>query len=103
MYDTKLMPMKLRMFQLLGESDKAMTQDDFLKVLKLEYGKESQCTRDRISTYLIAMMATGMIAETAVNYNEKGELTISYVMTELGKSRMKYLPDNHNETAYISN
>lgn len=100
MYNTKLLPMKLRMFQLLGESDVAMTQDDFLEKLTLEYGNESQCTRDRISTYLIGMLAVGMVTETAVNYNEKGDLTISYVMTELGKERMKYLPDNHNESAY---
>ncbi len=100
MYDTKLLPMKLRVFQLLGESDKEMTQDDFLKILKNEYGRESQCTRERISTYLIAMMAAGMVTETAVNYNEHGELIIAYVMTKLGKERMRYLPENHNESAY---
>lgn len=100
MYDTRLLSMKLRIFQLLGESKTVMTQDDFLERLTPEYGDESQCTRDRISTYLIAMMATGMAKETAVNYNEKGELTIAYVMTELGKERMKYLPDNHNESVY---
>lgn len=100
MYNTKLLPMKLRMFQLLGESDKPMTQDDFLELLKPEYGQESQLTRDRISTYLIAMMATGMVKEVAVNYNEQGELAIYYVMTELGLNRRKYLPNNHNEAAY---
>lgn len=100
MYNTKLLPMKLRMFQLLGESDAPMTQDDFLEKLKPEYGEEGQLTRERISTYLIAMMATGMVKEIGVDYNDKGELAISYVMTELGKKREGYLPDNHNEAAY---
>lgn len=100
MYSTKLLPMKLRMFQLLGETNRPMTQDDFLNVLEAEYGRESQFTRKRISTYLISMMATGMVREKFVKYNQKGELTIGYVMTELGKKRMKYLPQKHNEEAY---
>lgn len=100
MYNTKLLPMKLRMFQLLGESETPMTQDDFLEKLKPEYGTETQLTRDRISTYLIAMMATGMVKEIGVDYNAGGELAISYVMTNLGKKRKRYLPDNHNEAAY---
>lgn len=100
MYNTKLLPMKLRMFQLLGEAETAMTADDLYEILEKEYGGEPQCNKKMIATYLVAMMAPGMIRENGIDYNKDGEIVIKYIMTDLGKKRMKYLPDNHNELAY---
>lgn len=100
MYNLKLLPLKFRVYQYLGESKKPLTEDEIYEALRPEYGGEAQFTRDRISTYLISMMATGQAEELGVGLNEVGELQIQYGLTDLGKSRLKQLPHNHNEAAY---
>lgn len=100
MYNLRLLPLKFRVYQYLGESDRYLTEDDIYKALWPEYGGETQFTKKRISTYLISMMATGQAEEMGVELNDQGELQIKYGLTDLGKERLRQLPNNHNEAAY---
>ena len=100
MYNLKLLPLKLRVYQYLAETEKPLTEEEIFDALEPEYGTESQFTKKRIGTYLVSMMATGQVEETGVDYNDKGELQVHFKLSELGKYRATYLPKNHNEAAY---
>lgn len=100
MYNLNLLPMKLRVLQVLGESEKTMTVEDVMKKLEPEYGNESQFFGDRIETYITAMMNNGMVTEDEAYFDENGKIVVKYKVTPLGEERMKYLPNNHNEAAY---
>lgn len=87
-----MLPFKMRVYQMVADSDKPVNADDILKGLTPEYGGERQFSRKRIEHYLDAITAVGMIRECSLGFNEAGELTIDYQPTQLGRDRLKYIP-----------
>lgn len=87
-----MLPFKMRLYQFIGEAGKPVDADYIMKGLKDEYGAERQFTRKRIEYYLDSLASVVMIKEKEVYFNEDGELTIAYELTQLGKDRLKYVP-----------
>ncbi len=87
-----MLPFKMRVYQIVAESEKPVNADDVMAALKPEYGGERQFSRKRVEHYLDAITAVGMIKEESFKFNEKSELTIDYVPTNLGIERLKYIP-----------
>lgn len=87
-----MLPFKMRVYQFVAESNRAVNADDIMSGLQGEYGGEKQFNRKRVEHYLDAIAAVGMIEESQLGFNDKGELTIDYSSTKLGRDRLKYLP-----------
>lgn len=92
-----MLPLKMRVFQYVAQKGVEVNADDVLVGLASEYQGEKQFKRKRIEDYLDALAAVGMIKETEIAFNEKGDITISYEATKLGKERLRYIPENYKE------
>jgi hypothetical protein len=88
----EILPLKFRIFQYIAQAKEPITADDIMIGLKSEYEGEKQFTKKRINEYLDSLLAVNMIKDANVDFNEKGELNISYEVTDLGISRVRYLP-----------
>lgn len=87
------LPLKFSVFKCVAESDRPVTSNDIFTMLKDTYGTEKQFTKKRIELYLTALSCVAMIRENNIDFDKDNELEISYEMTSLGKSRVKYLPE----------
>lgn len=86
------LPLKLRVFEYITQVDHPVTSMDVLEALKDEYKGERQMCYSRIDSYMQALLGVNMIREDKLDFDENGELEVYYVVTDFGKSRMKYIP-----------
>ncbi len=88
------LPLKFQVFQCVANASEPISANEIMELLRGDYGKERQFTKKRVELYLTALSCVSMIREVDVTFDSDGTLLVSYEISQLGKSRLKYLP-NH--------
>lgn len=86
------LPLKLRVFEYITQTDHSVTSQDVFDALKDEYKGERQMCLSRIDDYMQALLGVNMIRGEKISLNENGDLEVYYGVTDFGKSRIKYIP-----------
>jgi len=77
-----------------------VSNKEVAEMLKEEYGDEGQYKESIINTHLMSMRAVGIIKNTRVELDEKGNLVQYFTITDYGKKLLKsYLPQNWKASA----
>ena len=67
--------------------------EDLLRALDGEYHGEGQFTPKMLAQHCDTLRAGGLIDEKDVDVGPDGTLDITYVLTDYGRDRLSYLPD----------
>lgn len=88
----KILPLKFGVFSCFANKrEEPVNADQVYELLKDIYGEEKQFTVERIQNYLDSFLAVGMIKDTDVTFRENNSILVTYQITDLGRSRVKYL------------
>jgi DNA-binding MarR family transcriptional regulator len=87
------LPLRFRVLHYASQND-AVNYVDLLNDLKEEYGTDGQFNRSMITRHLDSLRAVGMIEESDVAFDQNQELLVQYKITDYGRSRLSYLPDD---------
>ncbi|MFZ5946161.1 MAG: hypothetical protein ACOYVD_18895 [Bacillota bacterium] len=85
-----LMPIKIRILQLINHNE-GISNEDLLLNLKKEYVLDRNITDTGIEDYLISLKTVGMIALTDLSIDNYGKLKQFYKITKYGSDRLKYV------------
>ncbi len=86
------LPYKIRIFEWSTQQKSPFTVDDIMNALKSEYGNERQFTVNRTEEYVQSMLGACMYDASDIDLDDKGNLTVKYIVTDFGKSRIKHIP-----------
>lgn len=87
------LPLRFSILYVLNKAGgKDMTTKDIFDQLAKEYQGEGQFGMDQMEEHLMAIKATGLIDGRDPYLDEAGEARYHYVITDYGRSRIKYLP-----------
>ena len=90
-----VLPLRFRILHLVHLADgKPMKTGEIYKALYDEYAGEGQFSYELMESHLMSVKAVGLIEAVDPYIDEYGEARYSYVITETGKARTKYLPAN---------
>lgn len=87
-----MLPLKTRIFQYAMDKNKGITIEDIMKDLEPEYHGERIFNKKVVTDYVDSFLGVGFMKAETVAFDEKGQLKISCVVTDYGKTRKKYLP-----------
>jgi len=87
-----ILPLRFRILYLMSTKKDSVKSEDIMKELESDYGKEKQFKKKAMDGHLISMRALGLIEISDVSIDEKDELIEEYKISELGITRLKYLP-----------
>ena len=87
------LPLRFRVLHYASQHN-TVNYKDLLDDLKEEYGTDGQFNRGMVTRHLDSLRAVGMIEEADVKFDDNQELLVDYKITEYGKSRLSYLPDD---------
>lgn len=86
-----MLPMKTRILEYAIQKDAGVTVDEVLTVLEPDYGTERMCSRKQVEEYLDSFLGVCFMDAAELELDERGNLQITYQLTDYGKSRKKYL------------
>jgi len=87
-----LLPLRFRVLHYASQKD-TFTYLDLLRDLKEEYGNDGQFNKGIMTLHLDSLRAVGMIEEADVDFDKNQELLVQYRITDYGRGRLSYLPD----------
>lgn len=87
-----LLPLKFRILHYASKATGDFSVLDILRDLNDDYGSDGQFNKKMISNHLDSLRAVGMIETAKAEFDARGELIIEYKITEYGKGRLSYLP-----------
>ena len=87
-----LLPLRFRILHYASKKD-AFNYLDLINDLKQEYGNDGQFNKGMMTLHLDSLRAVGMIEEADVDFDKNNELLVNYRITDYGRSRLSYLPD----------
>lgn len=91
-----MLPLKIRVLEYVIDKKTPVTVEDVMKALKDEYGSEKQFTFKRVESYLDQFLGVNFMESDKIEFDDNGELKMSYKMTEYGMTRKKYIPKHSN-------
>lgn len=98
-----MLPLKLRVFDYIAAAEHPVTVKEITEALEPEYHGERQMNEKRVDFYIQSLMGVNMIKENEISFDEDGKLQISYIITDFGRSRVKYIPKGKdNSTVNIT-
>lgn len=87
-----VLPLRFRVLHYASQKD-TVTYLDLLRDLAEEYGGEGQFNKNMMLLHLDSLRAVGMLEEVDVKFDENGDLLVSYRITDYGRDRLRYLPE----------
>jgi len=93
------LPLKLRVFDYIAHTDHPVTTDEVVEALAPEYKGEMQMKFSRIDFYLQSLLGVNMIKQDKVEFDNSGNVQVYYVITDFGRSRIKYIPKNKENSS----
>lgn len=85
------LPLKTRILQYAIQKDDTFKLEDVMRDLAAEYPHERIFNEKQISEYLESFIGVGFLGAVEMKFNENGELSFVYQITDYGKSRQKYM------------
>lgn len=85
------LPIKTRILQYALEKGSSFTKYDIEKELKHEYPNEKLFSLKTIDEYLNELMVVGFINKEKIEFEDNGELLITFLATAYGQTRYKYV------------
>ncbi|MGI6686145.1 MAG: DNA-binding protein [Bacillota bacterium] len=93
----KLLPLRFRILYYASQKD-SFNYQDLIKDLKEEYGNDGQFNKGMMNLHIDSLRAVGMIEEADVDFDKNNELLVYYRITDYGRDRLVYLPDEWKAT-----
>jgi len=87
-----LVPVKIRILQLISENQ-GISNEDLLLLLKKEYTWDRNINEKSIEDYLISFKNIGMIELTDIVFDTGGKLKQFYKITDYGLNRLKLVAE----------
>ncbi|NLT94408.1 MAG: hypothetical protein GXW85_02565 [Clostridia bacterium] len=87
-----LVPVKIRILQLISENQ-GISNEDLLLLLKKEYTWDRNINEKSIEDYLISFKNIGMIELTDIVFDAGGKLKQFYKITDYGLNRLKLVAE----------
>jgi len=85
------LPLRFRILHYMAGRERT-TLADLLRDLADEYRGEGQFRKKILLDHLLSLKFTGLIDELDMEMTGDGELLVTYGITDIGRSRMLYLP-----------
>ncbi|MEI2777038.1 MAG: hypothetical protein V9G19_13925 [Tetrasphaera sp.] len=86
-----MLPMKTRILEYGIQKDAGFDADEMMSALAPQYGTEKMCSRKQVEEYLDSFLGVGFMKAENLELDQSGNLHVTYVVTDYGKSRQKYL------------
>lgn len=84
------LPIKTRVIQYAIEKDAPFTAKEVYRAIREEYPGEAGCSVKAIDDILLVVKGNGYLDYKKVGYDENGELSVEYEVTQYGKDCEKY-------------
>ncbi len=91
-----LLPLRFRVLHYASKKE-SFNYHDLLNDLHEEYGNDGQFNKDMMLLHIDSLRAVGMIEETDVDFDKNKELLVQYRITDYGRERLLYLPNDWKE------
>lgn len=91
------LPVKTRILEWAILKDGPFTAEELSQCLKEEYNGERSTTVKNIEKQLDTYCRVGFIKSEDVDFDENEQLSVKYIVTEAGKSNLKYMPGHGNK------
>lgn len=88
-----LLPLKSRILYYATKAKEPFTVAQVMKDLKNDYGSDGQFNKKMFTTHLDSLRAVGMMDTAKADFDASGELIIEYMVTDYGRGRLVYLPE----------
>lgn len=85
------LPIKTRILQYALELGKSFNRYDVEKELSKEYPDKREFNLKTIDEYLNQLMVVGFITREKVEFDDNGDLLITFRATDYGQTRYKYV------------
>ena len=85
------LPMRFRIIHYFSQVSDA-TLETLMEALREEYSGEGQFQRAIFEEHLMSLRAGGLIADRHLDLDAHGHLLQSFAITDLGRSRLHFLP-----------
>lgn len=87
-----MLPVKTRILQYAIECGQPFTVNDVCQVIQSEYPGEAKLTsRKMIEEYIASFVGVNFLSASNLHFDENGQLSSDYQITDYGKSRQKYM------------
>ena len=92
------LPLRFNILYVLNKAGgKEMTTKDIYEQLAKDYQGEGQFGLEQMELHLMAIKATGLIEGRDPYLDDEGQARYHYVITDYGRSRIKYLPPAYRD------
>ncbi len=85
------LPMRFRILHIISQNA-GITDQEIMKHLEPDYGREGQFRLATIREHLASMRAVGLIEDKSFALGEDNQLVQNVQITEFGESRLGFLP-----------
>lgn len=85
------LPLKTRMLQYAIQRGTSFNKNDIMNDLSGEYPGESLFSKKQIEAYLDELLVVGFLKKEDVVYDADGSLLITYIISDYGMTRAKYI------------
>lgn len=85
------LPLKTRILQYAIQKNVTFNKKDVMKDLQKEYPGESIFNNKQVEAYLDELLVVGFLKKQNVAFDNDGSLLITYLISEYGMSRAKYI------------
>ncbi|MBF0363746.1 MAG: helix-turn-helix transcriptional regulator [Oligoflexia bacterium] len=88
----KILPMRFGILFALSKQKNPMSDIEIMKLIEEDYKGEGQFKETIVFGHLTALCASGLISESSTSLIGESDLSTSYVISDSGRERLKYLP-----------
>lgn len=85
------LPLKTRILQYAIDRNDTFTTADVYSDLQKEYAGEKLFTRKTVDEYVSSFLGVNFLSAKQIEFDKDGQLLITYLITDYGKSRKKYI------------
>lgn len=86
-----MLPMKTRILEYAIAKDDGIDVDEVMSTLQPDYGSEKMFNRKQVEEYLDSFLGVGFMKAKSLDLDKDNHLHVTYLVTDYGKSRRKYL------------
>jgi hypothetical protein len=91
------LPVKTRILEYAILKDGPFTAEEVSETLSKEYNGEKSTKPDNIGKQLDTYCRVGFIKSADVDFDNNNKLSVKYIITEAGKTNLKYIPGHGNK------